>query len=205
MQAATGRRGPESRSRPQQPRSRDKLSRILAATAELLGELPYDEVGTRLIADRAGVSVGSVYRFFPDKNAIVRALLLSWLDDFTGILDRAAAGEIPAQPSALVEQLVDAYAEFFRQERGFRTAFYDAVRNPDLQEAQHRNDRHIAARLEDLLRTGYGRSEPGLDTRCLIAVQVGDYLLGLAFRDQAAGDLVVLGEAKRLLCRYLGL
>ena len=60
------------RGQPRQARSRDKLDRILAATAELLQELSYDEVGTRLIAERAGVSVGSLYRFFPDKDSIAR-------------------------------------------------------------------------------------------------------------------------------------
>lgn len=204
MPTAAEPRDPGSRSLPQQARSRDKLGRILAATAELLDELPYGELGTRLIAERAGVAVGSVYRFFPDKDAIVRALLVSWLDDFTGIFDRAA-GEIPARPSALIEQIVDACAEFFRQKRGFRSAFYHAARSPELEEAQRRNDRDLAALLHDLLRTGYGLPEPGLETRCLIAVQVGDYLLGAAFRDNAAGDRTVLDEAKQLLCRYLGL
>jgi AcrR family transcriptional regulator len=196
--------GQAPRSRAQQTRSRDKLARILAATAELLGELPYDGLGTRLIAERAGVSVGTLYRFFPDRDSIVRALLLGWLDDFTDIVDRATCGEIPARPGALIEQIVDAYAEFFRTEPGFRNAFYSAQRNLELEDAQHRNDHDLAARLHDLLRTGYGLLDPGLETRCLIAVQVGDHLLGLAFRDDAAGDRTVLDEAKRLLCRYLG-
>lgn len=192
------------RSRPQQARSRDKLGRILTATAELLEELSYDDLGTRLIAERAGVSVGSLYRFFPDKDSIVRALLLGWLDDFAGILDRAWSGEIPARPGLLIEQIVDAYAEFFRREPGFRNAFYHAQRSRELEEAQHRNDADLAARLHDLLRTSYGLPASGLETRCLIAVQVGDHLLGLAFRDKPAGDRTVLEETKRLLRRYLG-
>jgi AcrR family transcriptional regulator len=192
------------RSRPQQSRSRAKLGRILTATAELLEELSYDDLGTRLIAERAGVSIGSLYRFFPDKDSIVRALLLGWLDNFVGILDRAAPGETPARPALLIEQIVDAYAEFFRREPGFRNAFYHAQRNRELEEAQHRNDSDLAARLHDLLRTRYGLPAAGLETRCLIAVQVGDYLLGIAFRDNPAGDSTVLDEAKRMLCLYLG-
>jgi AcrR family transcriptional regulator len=194
----------QGRPEPQQARSREKLSRILAATAELLSQLPYDELGTRLIAERAGVSVGSLYRFFPDKDSIARALLLGWLDDTVGIFDRAAGGERPDQPGAFIEQIVDSYADFFRQEPGFRNAFYHAQRNPALEEAQRDNDHDLAARLCDVLRAGYGVSAPGLGARCLIAIQVCDYLLGLAFRDRADGDPRVLGEAKLLLCRYLG-
>jgi AcrR family transcriptional regulator len=198
-QAPRGRGRPE----PQQARSRDKLSRILAATAELLSQLPYDEVGTRLIAERAGVSVGSLYRFFPDKDSIARALLLGWLDDTVGVFDRAAGDERPGQPGALIERIVDSYADFFRQEPGFRNAFYHAQRNPAQEEAQRGNDHDLAARLCDVLRTGYGISAPGLEARCLIAIQVCDYLLGLAFRDRADGDPQVLSEAKLLLRRYL--
>jgi AcrR family transcriptional regulator len=205
MHSATSPPHQASRSRPQQRRSRDKLGRILTATAELLEEYSYDELGTRLIAERAGISVGSVYRFFPDKDSIVRELLLSWLDDFTGVLDRASSGEIPARPGVLIDQMVDAYAEFFRREPGFRNAFYSAKRSRELEQAQRKNDHDLAARLYDLLRAGYGPPDPDLETRCLIAVQVGDYLLGLAFRDTAGGDRAVLNETKRLLRLYLGL
>jgi AcrR family transcriptional regulator len=192
------------RSQPQQARSRDKLDRILMAAAQLLGELPYDEVGTRLIAERAGVSVGSLYRFFPDKDSIVQALLAAWLEDFTGIVYRAADGELPDQPAAFLEQLIDSCAEFFRREPGFQNAFYHGQRSPELKEAQRRNDYDLSVWLYDLLKTRYGLPDPGLKTRCLIAVQVSDYLLGLAFRDNAGGDRTVLDEAKRLLCLYLG-
>ena len=74
----------------------------------------------------------------------------------------------------------------------------------ELEEAQRRNDAGLAARLHDVLRTGYGLQAAGLETRCLIAVQVGDHLLGLAFRDKAGGDRTVLDETKRLLRLYLG-
>ena len=204
MRSATEQAGQPPRGQPQQARSRDKLGRILTATAQLLEELPYDEVGTRLIAERAGVSVGSLYRFFPDKDSIVQALLTGWLEDFVGILDRAAGGGLPERPGAFIEQIIDSCAEFFRREPGFRSAFYHGQRSPELTDAQRRNDYDLSARLHDLLRTGYGLPDPGLGTRCLIAVQVLDYLLGLAFRDNAAGDRTVLGEAKRLVCLYLG-
>ncbi len=163
MRSATEPPSQAPRSRPQQSRSRAKLSRILTVTAELLEELSYDDLGTRLIAERAGVSVGSLYRFFPDKDSIVQALLLGWLDNFAGILNRAASGEpgeAPAQPDLLIEQIVDAYTEFFRREPGFRNAFYHAQRSRELEEAQHRNDSDLAARLHDLLRTSYGLPAP---------------------------------------------
>jgi AcrR family transcriptional regulator len=204
MPSATEAPGQAPRGQPRQARSRDKLARILAATAELLQEFRYDELGTRLIAERAGVSVGSLYRFFPDKDSIARALLLGWLDGTAGFIGWAPGGEIPDRPGAILDHLIDSYADFFRREPGFRNAFYHAQRSPELEQAQKQNDRGIASRLHDLLRTGYGLSDPGLATRCLIAVQVADHLLGLAFRDKPDGDAIALAEAKLLLRRYLG-
>ena len=204
MGSAAEASGQAPRGQPQQARSRDKLNRILAATAELLQEVRYDELGTRLIAERAGVSVGTLYRFFPDKDSIARALLLGWLDDAAGFFGWAPDGEVPDSPGALLDHLVDSYAEFFRREPGFRNAFYHAPRSPELEQAQRQNDHDIASRLHNLLTAGYGLSDPGLATRCLIAVQVTDHLLGLAFRDEPGGDAAVVEETKLLLRRYLG-
>jgi AcrR family transcriptional regulator len=194
--------GPAPRAQPQQIRSRDKLGRILTAAAELLGELRYEELGTRLIAERAGVSVGTLYRFFPDKDSIVQTLLLGWLDDFTGRLDQAASAAGPV--GVLLDWMVEEYAGYFRTEPGFRNAFYGAPRSPELQRAQRSTDHVIAARLCELLTTGDGPPDDGLRARCLVAIEVADHLVGLAFRDNSDGDRVVLGETKLLLRRYLG-
>lgn len=204
MRSATDAPSQAPRGEPRQARSRDKLSRILAATAGLLQELRYDELGTKLIAERAGVSVGSLYRYFPDKDSIARALLLGWLDDAADLFGWAPGGENPERPGAVLDHLVDSYADFFRREPGFWNAFYHARRSPELEQAQRQNDRDIASRLHDLLAAGYGLSDPALATRCLIAVQVADHLLGVAFRDNPDGDATVLEETKLVLRRYLG-
>jgi AcrR family transcriptional regulator len=203
MQPATAASQPP-RSHPQQARSREKVDRILAASAELLQELSYDAVGTRLIADRAGVSVGSLYRFFPDKDAIARALLAGWFGKLASIMEGAAAGGLPAEPGAFIEQAFDSYAEFFRNEPGFREVFFHVERDTELELAGLVNDEEISARLQRALAGRYGLSDPGLGVSCMIAVRVGNHLLKLAFKDDPRGDPVVLAEAKKLLRRYLG-
>ena len=59
---------------PVQGRSLARVSRMLDACAELIDEVGYDGLTTTLLAERAGVAIGSVYQFFPDKRAIVAAL-----------------------------------------------------------------------------------------------------------------------------------
>jgi AcrR family transcriptional regulator len=53
------------RRKPRQERSRDRVERILEATAALLGDTPADKITTAAIAEKAGVPIGSVYQYFP--------------------------------------------------------------------------------------------------------------------------------------------
>ncbi len=60
---------------PQQKRSRELVERLLDATAATLAERGLDNTTTNHIAETAGVSIGSLYQYFPDKQALVEGLL----------------------------------------------------------------------------------------------------------------------------------
>ncbi|MFZ5604728.1 MAG: TetR/AcrR family transcriptional regulator [Pseudomonadota bacterium] len=60
---------------PRQKRSRAMVARLLDATAITLAERGLDGTTTNHIAEQAGVSIGSLYQYFPDKDALVEALL----------------------------------------------------------------------------------------------------------------------------------
>lgn len=64
---------------------------LITAASQLVAEVGYQQATTRAIADRAGVSEGTIYRHFPDKRAIFTAGILSgqqtltnWLQDLPG-------------------------------------------------------------------------------------------------------------------------
>lgn len=59
------------RKRPTQPRAQATFDALVEACAQLLAEVGYDAVTTNAIADRAGVSIGSLYEYFPSKDAVV--------------------------------------------------------------------------------------------------------------------------------------
>ena len=61
---------------PVQQRARHTVDAIIQATEELVSTIRFDEVNTRLIAERAGVSIGSLYQYFPTYEAI----LLAWYE-----------------------------------------------------------------------------------------------------------------------------
>src|SRR5208283_4009784 len=72
--AAGGSAAAAVRRTPLQERSADTVEQILAAASGLLGRMPAGELTTSLIASEAGISVGGLYRFFPDKQSIIDAL-----------------------------------------------------------------------------------------------------------------------------------
>ncbi len=62
------------RKAPQQRRSQQTVAAILEATARILVEQGYEPLNTNRVAELAGVSVGSLYQYFPNKQALVLAL-----------------------------------------------------------------------------------------------------------------------------------
>jgi AcrR family transcriptional regulator len=65
----------KARKAPVQERSRETVEVILTATARVLVDVGYDHASTNKVAEIAGVSVGSLYRYFPSKEALVAALI----------------------------------------------------------------------------------------------------------------------------------
>jgi AcrR family transcriptional regulator len=73
---------------PRQQRSRQTVQRIYDATVVLLRKRPVGDLNTNLIAKTAGVDISSLYRFFPDKEAIVCELAEEWLAEIRAVYDR---------------------------------------------------------------------------------------------------------------------
>lgn len=95
---------PHARVRPLQPRrspvqgrSRDTVQAILEAAARIFAARGYAGTTTNHIADCAGVSIGSLYEYFPNKDALLVALLEAHLADGEALLT-ATAAEVLAAP-----------------------------------------------------------------------------------------------------------
>ncbi len=85
------------RKRAVQARSRATVDVILKATARILIAEGYDRASTNKVAARAGVSIGSLYQYFPSKEALVAALLEQHLEEMGQVL-RAAFPRLAAAP-----------------------------------------------------------------------------------------------------------
>lgn len=76
------------RNAPRQARSAARVEHLLDVAEEVFEEVGYDAATTNLVAQRAEVPVGSLYRWFPDKSALAEALADRYLDRLMGVYDR---------------------------------------------------------------------------------------------------------------------
>ncbi len=196
---------PRLRRVPRQARSRERLARMLDAAEELLVAEGPGALTTTRVAAAAGVSVGSLYQYLPDKEAIVEALAGRYLAEFEGLME-ALAEEAAAAPelwSDPVGRLLDAFAQRYRERPGYRALWFGRELTPGLRAADRENKAALAAGLERVLRTlGLGEDAP-LHAAALAGVLVADALLQEAFRSDSRGEEALIGEAKRMLRLYL--
>ena len=82
----------KARKMPGQARSQETVTVILEASARILESDGLRGFNTNAIAERAGVSVGSLYQYFPNKDAIVLALIASFEDALHDAVLRAVRG-----------------------------------------------------------------------------------------------------------------
>lgn len=191
------------RRQPVQQRSAKRVEQMLDASAQLIDEVGYDALTTTLIAKRAGVAVGSLYQFFPDKRAVVRALTQRNVDRFLAEVAERLASEDAGNWWAVVDSVLDIYLHMHRSVPGFSRVHFGDVVDRQLLDESRDNNRVIADSLADLVR--HNVKDPGerLSLVMAVAIEAADALLKFAFTRDPQGDPEVLVETKSLIKGYL--
>jgi AcrR family transcriptional regulator len=199
-----------SRRAPVQERSQETVQRVLAAAAALLGRgIAVEGLTTAGIAAEAGLSVGALYRFFPDKQAIVDAVALRHMEQF----QEAAVGRflfaMPDTPQALLCGIIDSFAAYLEANPDFRTVAFGAPGggrhiSRSIRDAEAGSGELISTMTEFLAEAFEIEITEEFTFRLRIATEIGDRLLAHAF-EQPAGEARarVLAETKRLLAAYV--
>ncbi|WP_329122403.1 TetR/AcrR family transcriptional regulator [Streptomyces sp. NBC_01353] len=196
---------PSLRRTPVQQRSAERLARILDACAELLDETGYEQLSTRAVAVRAGVPIGSVYRFFGNKRAMAAALAQRNLDRYAERIAArlAAAGRVDAYSA--IDGVLDEYIAMKRTVPGFALVDFGVPAPPADDEGSGEDANHLVAdRLCGLLADHLGRTtDDVLRRKVLVGVEAADALLQLAFRTDPSGDPGLVAEIREFLHAYL--
>jgi AcrR family transcriptional regulator len=100
---------------PSQDRSRFTIEAILDATAQLLDAGPFSGVTTNHIAQRAGVSIGTLYQYFPNKSAVLTALAdrgrQARVEEVMRQLATVEAGTIEDVTRQIIRMLITVFAK----------------------------------------------------------------------------------------------
>ncbi|MFG2635822.1 TetR family transcriptional regulator [Streptomyces sp. NPDC048362] len=188
---------------PVQRRSAERLTRILDACAELLDEVGYDDLTTRAVALRAGVPIGSVYRFFGNKRQMADALAQRNLERYTERVGERLRQAGEGGWRAAMDAVLDEYLAMKRTAPGF--CLVDFGNQIPVGVRQAEPNTRFADRLTALL-SGYLDRTPDENLRrvFLVAVESADTLVQLAFRMDPQGDEAIIEETRALLRAYLG-
>ncbi|MFP6598198.1 MAG: TetR/AcrR family transcriptional regulator [Candidatus Hydrogenedentota bacterium] len=122
---------------PVQARSRERVERILDAAAHLLTEEGYNSVKTNLIAKRAGISIGSVYQFFPNRYAIINALGEPYQSKIAQVLMMYMGPDAPDDRhwDETLAEVIDILAEMWRDDWAFHSVWLAIRSTTELQES----------------------------------------------------------------------
>ncbi len=189
---------------PLQERGHDKVRRLLEAADTLLARDGADDLTTPRVADEAGVSVGTLYRWFPDKDAIVEALAINHWAELLKLVDEVADAHERQPGPDLFGDVIDALADGFRARPGFLALWYSNLRTEQLRAATRPGRTEVGRSIERMLKVHYPGAGPKLRaTVTRMVVLIGDGLVREAFRLDRDGDATVLAEGKVAMRSYV--
>jgi len=208
----TARKAMKSRRRPTQARSREMVARILDGTRKLLHEQGSAKLTTIAIARVAGMSVGSLYQYFPNKEAILLHLVQDWLADVQDAMSLLAS-DAPIEKWTDVESTLHRFHEKLRGiylDRADLLPVVDAMGDSAaLAEIYREHNERIAQSLAAWLST-IDAALPPATARNLghLMLQVGHTSLAASLgHDDGLADIVSDVDAMlmALICRHLSL
>ena len=188
------------RTEPTQRRSSQRLDALLDAAAEIVDESGFERLTTQMVAERAGASIGTVYRYFPDRVAVLYALRERSVHRYRErVADEMARTEL-ASWWTVVDVTLDVSAKMYADEPGF-----SVVHAAQRELAEGDVEPEFAHRMARLIEAEFGGEgdQAELRFRLGVAMEIGDALISRAYERVVDGDERYLAEAKRLVHDYL--
>jgi AcrR family transcriptional regulator len=121
----------EPRKTPVQARSTATVNAILEATIQVLLRVGKERLTTTRVASRAGVSVGTLYQYFPNKSALLQAALKRHLDEVTGAVELVCKEQEGATLRQMATALITAFFEAKMKNAKTSVALYSVSSDVD--------------------------------------------------------------------------
>jgi AcrR family transcriptional regulator len=198
------------RRRPRQSRGQKRVELLLDAAATVIAEQGLGAATAEAIAAKARTAKGSLYQFFPNRDAVLAALALRYADEMRAIHERAFpidAHDLPLE--RLIDRIVKPLAEFHDRNPAFRRVFASADGPADdTRSAPARLRAQLFESFVDRLDVLFASRNPRLATRerrraALVAASIGQVLLARRARAPAAEKKPLVDDLRRVLLAYL--
>lgn len=172
------------RKKPMQQRSQQLVEALVEAAGRVVAEDGLAALTTIRVADRARVSVGSLYQYFENKEALLAALVVRMNEELRRAVDAAAPRLVRVGPQAMVRGLLEIAFDFFGGREGLHTELLRNWHRLDIQQGLYRFEQHM------------------LDIMRMYALA---HLRELRLDPQPAQGFIVINSVVFTLLRYLGL
>ncbi len=177
------------RNEPVQARSTARLAALLDAAADVIDEIGYERLTTAMVADRAGASIGTVYRYFPDRIAVLQALGARNLDRVLSAVNAAVRSDEHETWSDALSAGFDGFVEAFRSVPGFRALRVGDVIDLRPASADRTFNSIVAETLRESLEERFGiPKSDDVSFVFEVAIETCDSLVARAFARDVNGD-----------------
>ena len=133
------------RKKPQQTRSIQMVDNIIEATLVCAAKRGLQHTTTHHIANAAGVSVGNLYHYFEDKEAIFLEARIRQVDDIIALLRALTPEVVQKDVKTGIELILNRFVEFLRDKGGRQLALLNQTINVDGSEHLPRIERELLA------------------------------------------------------------
>lgn len=184
---------------PVQKRSREKVDRALRAADDLLEREGLAALTLPRVADEAGVSVGALYQYLPDREAIVAALSANYYARLEARMSKLVEQLLADPVPDPVAEVVAAMVQMYRDQTATR-----ALRAGLQGAGQLAMAREHKSRMVDMVHTllrGYGMPDSAVAARAMFFA--ADGIMHEAFAEQESGDEALIAELETMLRAYL--
>lgn len=191
------------RKEPRQARSRATVEAVVQAAARILSDQGWAGFTTNKIADAAGVSIGSLYQYFPDKLSLVEAVRRRHLDDCLAVMQRSLAEPKPVMK--FVEDLVRDMIAAHGTHPGLHRVLLDEAPGFDTSTQAHNSfeSEYLACYMKAVATYRTHGTEATNETIALVISDAIDGVVHNAARRGALASDKVEAELTRMISLYL--
>jgi len=202
-----------SRRAPVQPRSLHTVKRVLDAASSLLTQAPLEDITTTRIAVEAKLSIGALYRFFPDKQTIIDAIAVRHVEQFRLSLEQTVIQKLEREfadlaifnPATLLNSVVDAYVLYLDAHPDFRAISLGRHISAATREREASPTYGLPALLKNFMLQRLGiPNTPELDIMLRVVSEAGERLIAFAFEQPTREERDrIIAEMKKMLAGYM--